>query len=1433
MKKTLNLNKFQLKNVVNSSSETVKVKKVSNQDIAIIGMAGRLPKSRDLNEFWENLCNGIDCVYQYPNERKKDIEPFLKSRGIAVEEIKYNEGAYLDEVDKFDPLYFNLTPKEASLMDPNQRLFLETAWHAIEDAGYGGKKIIGSKTGVFVGFSNDRQLDYKFMVRELEPEFSNLSVAGNIRSIIASRIAYLLDLKGPSMLVDTACSSALSALHIACSELQKGNCEMALVGGVKILLTPLNTDQKDIGIFSSNFRARTFDDSSDGTGLGEGVIAFLLKPLVKAIEDKDQIHAVIKGTGINQDGASNGITAPNSLAQANLIESVWKEANIDPETITYMEAHGTGTMLGDPIEIDGMTRAFRRYTSKKQFCAVGSLKSNIGHLDNAAGLAGVMKAVLALKNKKLPPTLHFEKPNRKINFLDSPVYVADQLQNWQTDGYPLRCGVSAFGLSGTNCHVLLEEAPEEEQRIRSEIEVNILTLSAKNKAVLLSLLEEYKYLFERNNNLNINDLCYTANIGRGHYTHRLVIIFENKAELIEKIHQLNKLSFEGVNWNGIYYGEHKIVSDKKENQVKGEIKETEKKVISNDTNRKMKEFIKGKESRFSLLKEIAESYIKGADIEWEILYHGENRLKMSLPVYPYERRRCWVMAQNVDNKNIMHNYSQKMKHPLFDFCLSESFNQDVYLTEFSIDRHWVVKEHIVNQNYIVPGTTYLEMARALARNYYKDCALELTDVTFISPLIVNEGEIKETQTIVKKDTNCLKFVVTSKLKNEDRWIKHAEGKIKEKIVSEIPKYNLNELKQKFTDEIIRDYTNEKLGAIVTGPRWKNMNSFFLGTDEILAELELPKEYQSDLREYELHPALLDIAVNAVSQSIGEGLYLPFTYKNFELYYPMPEKFYSYVRKNTKGPANLETISFDISLIDQNGEVFAQITEYIIKKVHHAENKFSQLIDKSNLYHEIVWVEQDLDGESRNFNQGKTLVLKDEKGVSAKLVQRLRETGREIVEVQIGEEYRKISENQYMIQGSEADYEKLLLELKETGLAQIVHLFTIGKDGEVTELKDLKYTQEHGVYSLFNLTRALVKHQYNQEIDIVLISDFVNEVITTEKRIRPESASLFGLGKVVGREYSNLVCRCIDIDDNAVEQIIAELNTKTNTYCVAYRSDKRYVEVFKEVDLENLSIREIELKEQGVYLITGGTGGIGLEVAKYLVSKNKINLALINRSKLPGREKWKEIIEDGSDEKLVKKLKAIMEMEETGAEICCLSVDITKIEELQPIIEELRQQYGRINGIIHSAGVAGDGFIIRKEKEVFEEVIAPKIYGTWILDHLTKEDQLDFLIMFSSISSLIGNAGQGDYTAANSYLDSFATFKRRHGKNVTTINWTAWKETGMAVDYGANKDGVIFKAINTDKAMTAFDEIFCKDKTNIIIGELNYEKFVSIIDHFPI
>lgn len=418
-------------------------------------MSGRFPGADCVEQYWENIINKVDSVNEIPKDRW-DVDEYYDPHPKAVNKIYTRNGGFLDDIDKFDPLFFRISPSEAESMEPQQRLFLEESWKALEDAGYTEEMLSGTKTGVFVGASSS---DYRNELAAYGMENTADAFSGVSTAILSARISYFLNLMGPSITVDTACSSSLVAIHKAAQSIREGECTMALAGGVRIMVTPdLFIQSCKMNMLSPSGKCHAFDQKADGIAISEGVGVIVLTKLSDALKNKDHIYGIIKGSCINQDGKTNGITAPSANSQAQLEMEVYDKYHIQPESIGYIETHGTGTKLGDPIEIKALTKAFRKYTDKKNFCPIGSVKTNIGHATTAAGVFSVIKVLLAIKNKKLPPSIHFDEANEFIDFENSPFYVNTELQEWKVEkGAKRMAAVSSFGFSGTNCHMLIEE----------------------------------------------------------------------------------------------------------------------------------------------------------------------------------------------------------------------------------------------------------------------------------------------------------------------------------------------------------------------------------------------------------------------------------------------------------------------------------------------------------------------------------------------------------------------------------------------------------------------------------------------------------------------------------------------------------------------------------------------------------------------------------------------------------------------------------------------------------------------------------------------------------------------------------------------------------------------------------------------------------------
>jgi len=509
-------------------------KQISETDIAIIGMSGRFPGAKNIEVFWDNLLNSIEAIQHFSDE---DLMAYGESTASLNNPDYVKAGMIIDDIDKFDAHFFGYTPREAEMMDPQQRIFLECAWEVLENSGYNSDEYKGM-IGVYAGAGlNSYLLNNILINRHKIKSFGDIhTIIQNDKDFLATRVCYKLNLKGPGITIQTSCSSSMVAVHMACQSILNYECDMALAGGVFVKV-PQNTGYiyHKGGILSPDGHCRAFDAKAMGTVFGSGIGILVLKGLRNAIRDRDSIYAVIKGSAINNDGSAKvSYTAPSVDGQAAVIVEAMANAGVDPGSITYIEAHGTGTEMGDPIEVAALTKAFRRKTGKKQYCAIGSVKTNIGHLDAAAGVAGLIKTSLCLKHGRIPASLNFESPNPKIDFDSSPFYVNRELKEWESEGTPRRAGVSSFGIGGTNAHIIMEEAPLQEPSGRSR-PWQLLLISAKTEEALEAATVNLADFFEKNPGINIADAAYTLKVGRRVFGNRRTIICRDSKEAVEII----------------------------------------------------------------------------------------------------------------------------------------------------------------------------------------------------------------------------------------------------------------------------------------------------------------------------------------------------------------------------------------------------------------------------------------------------------------------------------------------------------------------------------------------------------------------------------------------------------------------------------------------------------------------------------------------------------------------------------------------------------------------------------------------------------------------------------------------------------------------------------------------------------------------------------
>ena len=590
-------------------------KETGQEEFAIIGMECKVAHTDSKEEFWDCIINGTSGVREMPRQRIDQIKSLL----TVDDSGKSANVGYLERIDYFDPAFFRISNKEARFMDPKQRMFLEVFYNAMEDAGYAPERLNGKKVGIFIGadHSSDMQVSYKMMLQE--PDM--MGEVGTVSGILARRPAYIYNLSGPAMILDTSCSSSMVAIHTACQAMSKGDCEMAVIGGINLIFFT-NSEGKFSDIESKSALIRSFDKNASGTNWGEGIASIIIKPLDKAIKDRDNILAVLKGSSINNDGFSNGIVSPNPEAQEAVISSLLKECAIDPNTISYVECHGTGTVVGDQIEIRGLTNAYRKYTNKKQYCGIGSVKPNIGHLIGASALVGIIKLVMAMNKRIMPPSINFEEPNKFIKFIDSPFYLVDKDAKWGEGKEVLRAALNSFGFSGTNTHAIFESAPEKEKTSEAD-PYELVTLSSFHKDMMEDLLTRYiTFLTDKKDSLNLADVCYTMNIGRRSCQHRVAFLVKNIEQLIEQMKEKqNELS------------EGKAVFQEEDVDYQTGIKQM---------NELIHEYKVSERKNLSVLEKMKVLYESGIDVKWEQFYGDCERYRISLPVTKFKKIPFWI-----------------------------------------------------------------------------------------------------------------------------------------------------------------------------------------------------------------------------------------------------------------------------------------------------------------------------------------------------------------------------------------------------------------------------------------------------------------------------------------------------------------------------------------------------------------------------------------------------------------------------------------------------------------------------------------------------------------------------------------------------------------------------------------------------------------------
>lgn len=1303
---------------------------MNNMDIAIIGLSGSYPGASNLDQFWENLKDGRDCISEVPQERWNHDRYFDERKGIPGK--TYGKwGGFLDGVDLFDPQFFGISPREAEMLDPQERLFLQCAYATIEDAGYTRQALnADGPTGVYVGVQYTEYTLYSTDAARLAA----------LPASIANRVSFYCDFSGPSMTIDTMCSASATAIHLACQSLACGECSYAIAGGVNVSIHPHKYLLLAQGRFaSSTGRCKAFGQGGDGYVPSEGVGAVLLKPLARAIADHDHIYGVIKATVINHGGRARGFTVPRSQAQAGAISTALKRADINPRSISYVEAHGTGTALGDLIEIDGLRKAFNEGQNQPdtQYCAIGSVKSNIGHCESAAGIAALTKVLLQMKHGQLVPSLHAGQLNRNIDFENTPFRVQRELSEWHrpavcVDGvmveYSRRAGISSFGAGGSNAHILLEEYVDEQIRPRAThdpITPAVIVLSARNEGALQhraeSLLSAIRQSRTRSHDY-LHDLAFTLQVGREAMEERLGFVVRSVDELQE---QLTTYLEQTPQISGLYRG----------------------RVLKREGNAAYLDENESTASRFVAEGKYDDAlalWVKGVRLDWSQIQGGMARKRVSLPSYPFARERYWVPEGGASlpmpggykdtpaTSSTMHPLLHRRSSSVPDTEFTSTFNG----SEFFLD------EHRIQTKRILPGVAYLEMAReAVVRflgHQHTHDRIRLKSVTWIRPFI-NEGQPRDFHVRLRRENSgaiAFEFYtrdgVETNGSGDNKRVIHCTGLAEVIVDDEISRVSLD-LEQLLLECRKDDVTAEECYrrfasmGLECGPALRGLHSIYTAPGKVLARINLPEFLHGTADAYFLHPCVMDSALQSsvafeddTQQATPSGApSVPFALEEMTICGRPEKTMWALVKpaqNRGAGRTNGRVHKLDIDLFDATGAVCVQFRGYVSKRLNVADKQ----------------------------DRGLSSVVLTPAWTAASPVQ-------EPVLPQWDQHWVVLCEIEDVRARVTAAMPQAEILCLSPGAQQA--------DSVALDVRYISYAAR-----LLELVQSIVRSNPRGRVLVQLVID--------QTVAQAPFTGLFGLLRTAALEYPKVVVQLITIDTpDMLVAAVQEYAACAQHLSIRYNGERKRAHWQAMPSWDALSTPPIPWKRGGTYLITGGFGGLARVFSAEIAAQTEgANIVLLGRSPLGPEQRAQ-----------------LAELAGTTANVEYLCADVCDHESLTGVIESIRTRFGTLNGILHTAGIKRDSYIIKKTRQELEQVLAPKVSGVLNLDQVSAELDLDFFVLFSSIAGALGNIGQADYAAANGFMDAFAEHRnhlvrtgQRSGHTLSVV-WPLWKDGGMQLD----------------------------------------------------
>uniref|UniRef100_A0A486XU95 Malonyl CoA-acyl carrier protein transacylase n=1 Tax=Rheinheimera sp. BAL341 TaxID=1708203 RepID=A0A486XU95_9GAMM len=1338
---------------------------ISDEPVAVIGMAGRFPDAADISAFWKNLKQGHESLHVYS---KQELADAGVPEELINDENYVSSGAALDNIRTFDADYFGYTPRESQLMDPQQRLLLELAVEALDDAGY-GDVAKNRNVGVFLGVGEsfyfiNNLMTHKEMIKNLAMEVQ----FGNGRDFAATRLSHKLNFDGPALTVSTACSTSLVAIHQAIASILRNECRMAITGGAKVgQLGPQGYTYQEGGILSKDGHCRTFDSDATGTRSGDGGALLVLKRLSDAIRDRDNIHGVIKGSALNNDGKYKaGYTAPSVAGQASVIRKALEKARITPESVGYVEAHGTGTSLGDPIEVKALNHVYSK--RGRQGAYLGTLKPNIGHLDAAAGVASVVKTLQVLKYGQIPPSINFARANPFIEFSNGPFTVSRELLDWPESEMPRRAGVSSFGIGGTNAHLILEQPPEQSKPDDEQQRGSLVMVSARSKDALDNTRKRLVSHLKQNPELSISDVAHTLRVGRTAFAWRDALVVNSVAELeaawcepvtdrpaADDVAVIFMFPGQGSQYLGaassLYIGSAQFANNF----------DFCADLFARELEVDLRQFLAPEEARRAELSE---------------LVNQTQYAQALLFTYSWSLGRL-LMAMGVEpNGMIGHSIGEYTAATL----------AGVMSVEQAIK---IVARRGMLMNSMQPG-------------HMISVALSEQDVQFV--LADTGGELS----IVNGPNACVISVSEQQLPSLQEKLKNLNANFRlletshafhssmmqasvEPLIETIEAFDLKAPELPFVSNLTGTQADD---SVSTAQYWGQ-------------HLREPVRFNDGLK------CVLDTHINetVILLEVGPGTSLSMLshkqkgHGDVKVLSCLP-----HVRDTTDDYAFwLKTLGelwkfggkLDRSAIVSSANHYRvslpsypfQRKEYWIdaaKPSNTGRTDIAIAQDIENSFYRRYWQLQSVKklASQQPAQSDVWMVLGDETQLNNDLISTLEKQNQTVIKVRLAAHFAQHSAISFTVNSqSKADFERLAIVLRSQSLFphRMIHCTGVSSCLVGTSSLDFDVCESVGNLSAVLALQALTTDPELDKLQVIFVTANSVQVNGCEQ-INPAAATISGVALVAPQEYPGLHCQLIDLSltsetssrviESYAKAVVKEALLTDKPFLVALRDQQRWVSNYRK-GVQVAKGASNQIRENGVYLITGGLGNIGLEIAAALTEQYKANLVLVSRRPVPADDKWQLYIDAAAPgDELAAKLVKVQQLLAQGAKVKLVQADVSDEQSLESAFAFAEQTYGTVNGVIHAAGQVHNSAIPLSllNASHFEQQYNAKIKGLLALDKVISSRKPDFIVLMSSLAAILGGLGFTAYAAANAYMDSFVSMKHCLGEeHWLSINWDGW------------------------------------------------------------